>query len=111
MGVSALGGMDVLLDVIPYAREFGSRSARGPSAPLNMVSPDTCALLQKELRGTGGGAAGALAHEHETQLSTPRTVNSDMGYLPPASDLLINRQYSEPFLEFVSICLEAHTRA
>merc|ERR1719222_1285186 len=33
--VSALGGLDVLLDAIPYAREFGAaKSARGPCAPL-----------------------------------------------------------------------------
>mmetsp|Transcript_49395 Transcript_49395/g.155382 ORF Transcript_49395/g.155382 Transcript_49395/m.155382 type:complete len:540 (+) Transcript_49395:114-1733(+) len=96
--VSALGGQDVLLDAIPFAREFGCRSARGPSAPLSAVFPDTCALLQHELRGPGGGPAG------------PDSGGGDMGYLPPASDLLFNRQYSGPFLAFVSTCLEAHTR-
>mmetsp|Transcript_26993 Transcript_26993/g.77446 ORF Transcript_26993/g.77446 Transcript_26993/m.77446 type:complete len:552 (+) Transcript_26993:165-1820(+) len=94
--VSALGGQDILLDAIPFAREFGSRSARGPSAPLSAVFPDTCALLQHELRGAAGpGGEGAAG---------------DMGYLPPASDLLFNRQYSGPFLAFVSTCLEAHNR-
>lgn len=97
--VSALGGMDVLLEAIPYAREFGSRSGRGHSAPLSAVFHDTCALLQQELRAPAA-AAGA-----EQGGGT-----SDMGYLPPASDLLFNRQYSESFLAFVSTCLEAHTR-
>lgn len=96
--VSALGGQDVLLDAIPFAREFGgSRSARGPSAPLSAVFPDTCALLQHELRGAGPGMG-------------EDGGGGDMGYLPPASDLLFNRQYSGPFLAFVSTCLEAHTR-
>jgi len=96
--VSALGGLDILLDAIPYAREFGSqRSSRGPSAPLNALSVDTCALLQHELRGAFRGEEGS--------------GGSDMGYLPPASDLLFNRRYSAPFLAFVSTCLEAHTQS
>merc|ERR1712129_276308 len=33
-----------------------------------------------------------------------------VGYLSPAADLLFNRSYSERFLDFVSTCLEAHTR-
>mmetsp|Transcript_87236 Transcript_87236/g.187072 ORF Transcript_87236/g.187072 Transcript_87236/m.187072 type:complete len:583 (-) Transcript_87236:9-1757(-) len=102
--VSALGGLDVLLDAIPYAREFGaSQSARGPRAPMSAVSPDTCALLQHELRepasaqeASGAAVSGGAA--------------ADMGYLPPASDLLFNRRYSGPFLAFVSTCLEAHTQ-
>jgi len=96
--VSALGGQDVLLDAIPFAREHGSHSMRGPSPPLSAVFPDTCALLQHELsRGMGEAEA-------------ERPGGGDMGYLPPASDLLFNRQYSGPFLAFVSTCLEAHTR-
>jgi serine/threonine protein kinase len=107
--VSALGGMDVLLDAIPYAREFGARSARGPSAPLSVVSADTCALLQRELQGAAAAAAAARCEV----FGTPADAGdgSTMGYLPPASDLLFNRRYSEPFLAFISTCLEAHTRA
>eukprot|EP00933_Yihiella_yeosuensis_P049656 TRINITY_DN4682_c0_g1_i2.p1 TRINITY_DN4682_c0_g1~~TRINITY_DN4682_c0_g1_i2.p1 ORF type:complete len:541 (+),score=80.14 TRINITY_DN4682_c0_g1_i2:98-1720(+) len=96
MLVSALGGMDVLLDAIPYARKFGSQSNLGPGAPLSAVSADTCSLLLHELRS--GCAAEA-------------TAGPDMGYLPPASDLLFNRRYSGPFLAFVSTCLEAHTQS
>jgi len=102
MLVCALGGLDVLQDAIPYAREFGSQSGRGPSAPLSAVFHDTCQLLQHELgqetlspasgNGADAGAGGAA------------------GYLPPAADLLFNRSYSGPFLDFVSTCLEAHTR-
>jgi hypothetical protein len=93
--VSALGGFDVLFDAIPYARKFGQAKV-GPSAPLIAVSADTCSFLQGELRATHdlGGASAAA---------------NGMGYLPPASDLLFNRRYSEHFLSFVSICLEAHT--
>mmetsp|Transcript_101336 Transcript_101336/g.180114 ORF Transcript_101336/g.180114 Transcript_101336/m.180114 type:complete len:533 (-) Transcript_101336:112-1710(-) len=94
--VSALGGMDVLMEAIPYARKFGSQNMRGPGAPLSAVSGDTCSLLLNELRGGSAGEVGA---------------GSDMGYLPPASDLLFNRHYSGPFLAFVSTCLEAHTQS
>jgi len=100
--VSALGGFDVLLDAIPYAREFGTQPRRGPCAPLIAVSADTCSLLQCELRATGDLAAGG---------GSPAAGGGDMGYLPPASDLLFNRSYSEPFLAFVSTCLEAHTHS
>lgn len=102
--VSALGGLDVLLDAIPYAREFGARQAQGPGAPLSAVSHDTCALLQRELRAGGGGEAAPAASD-----AGPGAQN--MGYLPPASDLLFNRQYSRPFLAFVTTCLEAHTHS
>lgn len=119
--VSALGGMDVLLDAIPYAREFGSRSERAVSAPLNVVSADTCALLQRELRVAAAAGLTPVAGAHQGSMDSdlageagipgdPASVG-DMGYLPPASDLLFNRRYSEPFLAFVSTCLEAHTRA
>mmetsp|Transcript_73 Transcript_73/g.188 ORF Transcript_73/g.188 Transcript_73/m.188 type:complete len:554 (-) Transcript_73:82-1743(-) len=105
--VSALGGLDVLLDAIPYAREFGAR--QGPGAPLSAVSHDTCALLQHELRadlrlGLEGDAAPPAAE-------VAGTGAPNMGYLPPASDLLFNRQYSRPFLAFVTTCLEAHTHS
>lgn len=69
--VSALGGMDVLLDAIPYAR--------------NMPRVETSEVLLHELK----------------------PAPNEIGYLPPASDLLFNRQYSGPFLGFVSTCLEA----
>lgn len=92
--VSALGGMDVLLDAIPYARKYGSQPPRGPGRGAE--SGDTCSLLLNELRG------GAEA-------MSP-TGSSEMGYLPPASDLLFNRNYSGPFLSFVSTCLEAQTQ-
>lgn len=94
--VSALGGLDVLLDAIPYAREFGSRSTRA-------VSADTCALLAHELRGAYRLDAGLEDRGQAAGL--------DMGYLPPAADLLFNRRYSEPFLSFVSKCLEAHMQS
>lgn len=97
--VAALGGMDVLLDAIPYAREFGSGQQRGSSAPLSAVFHDTCALLQHELRGGLGPG-----EDHGPS-------NDAMGFLPPASDLLFNRRYSGPFLAFVSTCLEAHTQS
>lgn len=99
--VSALGGLDVLLDAIPYAREFGSQSSRCTSAPLSAVSHDTCGLLQRELQNAGAEDGGV----------TSQGAASDVGYLPPASDLLFNRRYSEPFLAFVSTCLEAHTQS
>lgn len=83
--VSALGGLDVLLDAIPYARQ--------PSM-LSGLSADTCAVLQHELRGAFQ--------------ADPERGGGDLGYLPPASDLLFNRRYSEPFLAFVSTCIEAH---
>lgn len=98
--VCALGGLDVLLDAVPHAREFGSQCTRS-SAPLSAVFHNTCALLQHELQGTTGQAAAAEAAGGHA---------GDMGYLPPAADLLFNRQYSGPFLAFVSTCLEAHTR-
>ncbi|CAJ1360841.1 unnamed protein product [Effrenium voratum] len=81
--VSALGGMDVLLEAIPYAR----------SLQQNMASPrgGTRELLMHELRATPEAPAPA-----------------DMGYLPPASDLLFNRDFSLPFLSFLSSCLESH---
>ena len=86
--VSALGGMEVLLDAIPYARSLGSQAME------NLVSPrgDTRELLLHELRQ-----------------ATPEAP-SEIGYLPPASDLLFNRRYSSPFLAFVSTCLEAHSQ-
>ena len=86
--VSALGGMEVLLDAIPYARSLQQME--------NLVSPrgDTRELLLHELRGT-----------------TPETPSPCIGYLPPASDLLFNRRYSGPFLAFVSTCLEAHSQS
>eukprot|EP00435_Cladocopium_sp_Y103_P054454 s1854_g17.t1 len=86
--VSALGGMEVLLDAIPYARSYGSQAME------NLVSPrgDTRELLLHELRG-----------------ATPEAP-AEIGYLPPASDLLFNRRYSGPFLAFVSTCLEAHSQ-
>lgn len=97
--VSALGGLDILLDAIPYAREFGSqRAMRGPSTSFNGVAVDTCALLQHELRGAFRGDAEGVG-------------GSDVGYLPPASDLLFNRRYSGSFLAFVSTCLQAHTQS
>ena len=84
--VSALGGMEVLLDAIPYARSC--------SQVDQMVSPrgDTRELLLHELRGATPEAPG------------------EIGYLPAASDLLFNRRYSGPFLAFVSTCLEAHSQ-
>eukprot|EP00930_Biecheleria_cincta_P018325 TRINITY_DN14314_c0_g2_i1.p1 TRINITY_DN14314_c0_g2~~TRINITY_DN14314_c0_g2_i1.p1 ORF type:complete len:361 (-),score=64.51 TRINITY_DN14314_c0_g2_i1:186-1268(-) len=91
--VSALGGMDVLLDAIPYARKYGSQPSRGPGAE----SADTCSLLLNELRG---GA----------ELMSPTSGPAEVGYLPPASDLLFNRHYSGPFLSFVSMCLEVQTQ-
>lgn len=98
--VSALGGLDVLLGAIPHAREFGCGSTKDPSAPLNMVPLDTCALLQRELCGAVATASGGgMSEEGES---------AGMGYLPAASDILFNREYSEPFLAFVSACLEAH---
>lgn len=86
--VSALGGMEVLLDAIPYARSYGSQAME------NLVSPrgDTRELLLHELRG-----------------ATPEAP-AEIGYLPAASDLLFNRRYSGPFLAFVSTCLEAHSQ-
>jgi len=102
MLVSALGGLDMLLGAIPYAREFGSQSVRGPSAPLSAVFHDTCQLLQHELgQATLSPASGNAADAG---------AGGDAGYLPPAADLLFNRSYSGPFLDFVSTCLEAHTR-
>lgn len=97
--VAALGGLDVLLDAIPYAREFGaSRVGRARGQPPGAVSVDTCALLQHELRGAFCG-------------DLDESGADNMGaYLPPASDLLFNRRYSPAFLSFVSTCLEAHTR-
>jgi len=94
--VSALGGLDVLLDAIPYARELAPRTAaEGRTAP---AAVDTCALLQHELWGAFQAESGVEA-----------ASGSDMGYLPPASDLLFNRRYSGPFLSFVTTCLEGHT--
>eukprot|EP00927_Polykrikos_kofoidii_P051828 TRINITY_DN45614_c0_g1_i1.p1 TRINITY_DN45614_c0_g1~~TRINITY_DN45614_c0_g1_i1.p1 ORF type:complete len:608 (-),score=104.45 TRINITY_DN45614_c0_g1_i1:68-1891(-) len=104
--VSALGGKDVLVDAIPYAREFGSRSVQGPSAPLSAVFHDTCSLLRRELRVPAASAAKGV----EVGVEEGDGSASDMGYLPPAADLLFNRRYSESFLAFVSTCLEAHTR-
>jgi len=97
--VAALGGLDVLYEAIPYAREIGPQHhpTAGSKAPLNGLSVDTCALLQHELHRSGQGASGVEA--------------PDIGYLPPASALLFNRRYSGPFLSFVSTCLEAHTQA
>lgn len=85
--VSALGGMDVLLDAIPYARSLQMES---------LVSPrgDTRELLLHELR--------------QPTPEAPEIGSSC--YLPPASDLLFNRRYSGPFLAFVSTCLEAHSQ-
>lgn len=96
--VSALGGIDVLLDAIPFAREFGSSQAcKRPHAQAHAgVVPDTCSFLIRELRGA------------EAQPESLHNRDADTSILPPAADLLFNRQYSQPFLDFVSICLEAH---
>mmetsp|Transcript_88184 Transcript_88184/g.175105 ORF Transcript_88184/g.175105 Transcript_88184/m.175105 type:complete len:629 (+) Transcript_88184:180-2066(+) len=102
MLVCALGGLDMLRDAIPYAREFGSRSVRGPSAPLSAVFHDTCQLLQHEL--------GQVTLSPASGNGADAGAGGDAGYLPPAADLLFNRSYSGPFLDFVSTCLEAHTR-
>lgn len=96
--VSALGGMDVLLDAIHHAREYGASAGMQAASREGGVSPDTCALLQHELRGAfrvddgeGGQDGGSPEAPH----------------LPPAHDLLFNRSYSAPFLSFVSTCIEA----
>ncbi|CAE7815420.1 MKK3 [Symbiodinium sp. CCMP2592] len=88
--VSALGGMDILLGAIPYARNLGS------DHPVSSPGSGTASLLLNELRGCATPEAAAAA--------------ADMGYLPPASDLLFNRRFSGHFLAFVSTCLEAHTQ-
>mmetsp|Transcript_21590 Transcript_21590/g.50376 ORF Transcript_21590/g.50376 Transcript_21590/m.50376 type:complete len:542 (-) Transcript_21590:8-1633(-) len=99
--VSALGGFDVLLDAIPYAREFGSKNhAQANLAPLN--AQDTCSLLRRELNSDPEGLFGQSAAFGQ---------GSSIGYLPAASDLLFNRRYSEAFLAFVSTCLEAHQQS
>jgi serine/threonine protein kinase len=94
--VTALGSEDVLRDAIPYARELAA-TQRGP------ISQDTCSFLRHELHGEAEPSPGAVPGEIPSGM--------DMGFLPPASDLLFNRQYSRPFLAFVSTCLEAHTHA
>eukprot|EP00929_Paragymnodinium_shiwhaense_P054949 TRINITY_DN27549_c0_g1_i1.p1 TRINITY_DN27549_c0_g1~~TRINITY_DN27549_c0_g1_i1.p1 ORF type:complete len:576 (+),score=102.23 TRINITY_DN27549_c0_g1_i1:123-1850(+) len=109
--VSALGGMEVLLDAIPYAREFGARTMQGTTAS-SAVTHDTCQLLQRELRGAATSAAPGEGHRRREGFGSGIAgASPDMGYLPPASDLLFNRRYSEPFLAFVSTCLEAHAGA
>lgn len=94
--VCALGGLEILLDTIPYAREFGG--GRGGTAMLG-----TCALLQHELRSS---LIGRPFDQEEPRCASPDSC----GHLPPAQDLLFNREYSNDFVHFVSTCLEAHTR-
>mmetsp|Transcript_46982 Transcript_46982/g.102239 ORF Transcript_46982/g.102239 Transcript_46982/m.102239 type:complete len:528 (-) Transcript_46982:7-1590(-) len=123
--VSALGGLDVLLDAIPYARTYGGPPMQEPSSPPVVLSNDTCLLLQHELGGSAPIAAAAdspaftAAGAFSGSRGKAAIVETDaaagaggagMGYLPPATDLLFNRQYSEPFISFVATCLEAHTR-
>lgn len=111
--VAALGGLDVLLGAIAYAQEIGTGPS--PAAP-SMISPDTCSLLQEELRGAVAAAvAGDMHGGHGGHADGPGGYagagDDEMGYLPAASDLLFNRNYSEPFLSFVATCLEAHNRS
>lgn len=107
--VTALGSEDVLRDAIPCARELGGGGQRSAGvAPPGLVSPDTCSLLRGELRGELGGEAQSPTAVAQGAYGAPA---DDMGFLPPASDLLFNRQYSRPFLAFVSTCLEAHTHS
>lgn len=116
--VSALGGLDVLLGAIAYASEVGPNSI---PAAHSMICPDTCSLLQEELRGAVAAAVAVSGPgENDGRMPVGSSGNSsgghvhggaDMGYLPAASDLLFNRNYSEPFLSFVSTCLEAHNRS
>jgi len=94
--VSALGGFDVLLDAIPYAREFGSKDHIAGLTPPREIFQDTCSLLRNELNSEPDGLLGLSEGAQ------------GIGYLPAASDLLFNRRYSEAFLAFVSMCLEAH---
>ncbi|CAJ1455294.1 unnamed protein product [Effrenium voratum] len=91
--VSALGGMDVLLEAIPYARSLQQNMEPTLNVDVGLASPrgGTRELLMHELRATPEAPAPA-----------------DMGYLPPASDLLFNRDFSLPFLSFLSSCLESH---
>lgn len=116
--VSALGGLDVLLGAIAYAREVGP----GPNPVAHsMICPDTCSLLQEELRGAVAAAvAGVGPGDSDGDVHAGGSGGgfggsphggAEMGYLPAASDLLFNRNYSEPFLSFVATCLEAHNRS
>lgn len=109
--VAALGGYDVLHQVVPYARKFGSRLRRGMSDAFDgqeggLKGSETCLLLQNELTGAIPEGANLL---DDTGGEDDRMDGGDgMGTLPPVSELLFNRKYSEPFISFVSACLEAH---
>eukprot|EP00812_Abedinium_dasypus_P009366 NODE_305_length_1685_cov_141.693252.p1 GENE.NODE_305_length_1685_cov_141.693252~~NODE_305_length_1685_cov_141.693252.p1 ORF type:complete len:535 (-),score=139.21 NODE_305_length_1685_cov_141.693252:79-1449(-) len=102
MLVSALGGLDVLLDAIPHARELGSLPKKMPSSSsiesANGHMLDTCSVLQRELNAFVEAPAAAASDD-----------GSSAG-LPSTADLLFNRSYSTAFLTFVSTCLEAQMR-
>lgn len=70
---------------------------------IDLSGHDTCSLLQRELAGPTHGVEEALDLVEDAEVEP---VDED---LPPASSMLFNRQYSDGFVDFVTICLEAHS--